>query len=198
MFENPISLRKHKETCATETAASPHEQSSGHARFQTPAELVGSPYAIQHYLSRHFFEQPQLLEQARLAIRAGGVAVLPDAFTPELAESVHRELDQCTSWNHHQDSSSSGFHYSHHNIYNESDLEDQALKLKRIFSDPATILFMEHLSGAVCCDLLRVRLLGAGRDCSGAVLGTPSFYQAGDHSLPHTDHMDQRTVAYVW
>ena len=36
------------------------------------------------------------------------------------------------------------------------------------------------------------------RDCSGETVGAPSWYKEGDHSLPHTDWVGQRTVAYVW
>jgi len=36
----------------------------------------------------------------------------------------------------------------------------------------------------------------AERDCGGACTGAPSNYRAGDHSLPHTDWADQRTVAF--
>mmetsp|Transcript_13655 Transcript_13655/g.20368 ORF Transcript_13655/g.20368 Transcript_13655/m.20368 type:complete len:118 (-) Transcript_13655:313-666(-) len=37
-----------------------------------------------------------------------------------------------------------------------------------------------------------------GRDCSGESVGAPSYYEIGDHSLPHTDHVGQRSVAYIW
>ena len=37
-----------------------------------------------------------------------------------------------------------------------------------------------------------------GRECGGETTGAPSWYQAGDHSLPHTDWVGQRTVAFVW
>ena len=52
-----------------------------------------------------------------------------------------------------------------------------------MFATPASQGFMQQLTG---------------RDCTGETQGSPSWYQAGDHSLPHTDWVGQRTVAYVW
>jgi hypothetical protein len=37
-----------------------------------------------------------------------------------------------------------------------------------------------------------------GRDCNGEAVGAPSMYGSDDHSLPHTDHIGQRTIAYIW
>lgn len=154
--------------------------------LKTPADLAHSPRAIQHYLSSRFFEQPELLEAARQKLQEGGVVVWRDAFKPQLADKIHAELDAITAWELNEADQDDGYHFSMHNIYNESLLAQNApftSQLVQVFDDPETKTFMEYLTG---------------RNCQGQVTASPSFFEAGDHQLPHSDHSAQRTVAFVW
>ena len=77
-----------------------------------------------------------------------------------------------------------GFAYSHHNLYEYDQRSDVMHETYELFRHEDSKELMEDLSG---------------RDCSGDyVEGAPSRYFPGDFSLPHTDHMGERSVAFVW
>lgn len=133
---------------------------------------------------------PKLLEQETLddikaRLREGKVVILRDAFRTELADAMHEQLDFLTDeeWNLHEDYFADGYHFKHKNIYDKNDFPPLFQDVNRMFESTATKDFLTELSG---------------RDCSGEISGAPSFYSAGDHSLPHTDHIGQRSVAYIW
>merc|ERR1712113_92577 len=76
-----------------------------------------------------------------------------------------------------------GYHHRHHNAYNQQSWSERLKKVLEIFASPSSAKFIQSLTG---------------RDCSGPCVGAPSWYKSGDHSLPHTDWVGQRTVAFVW
>jgi Rps23 Pro-64 3,4-dihydroxylase Tpa1-like proline 4-hydroxylase len=99
---------------------------------------------------------------------------------------MHAELEAtCEDWDRHEDYFDNGYHFRHKNIYDQSTFPPLCRALQiNVLESEATRTFMTQLTG---------------RDCSSpTVSGAPSYYAAGDHSLPHTDHIGQRTVAYVW
>jgi len=83
----------------------------------------------------------------------------------------------------HEDYLDDGFHYSHHNVYNRAHFTEFMNATLDMFDSETSKAFMSELTG---------------RDCDGDTIATASHYVPGDHSLPHTDHLGQRTVAFVW
>ncbi|CAH0374929.1 unnamed protein product [Pelagomonas calceolata] len=124
------------------------------------------------------------LEDVREKLRAGEVVILRDAFRPDFAEACYRELaSRHAPWSANEDYFEDGYGYRHLNVY------DRALWSRRL---NATFAVFDHAETKAWVSAL------AERDCGGACTGAPSKYRAGDHSLPHTDWVGQRTVAYVW
>ena len=124
------------------------------------------------------------LEDVREKLRAGEVVILRDAFRTDFAEACYRELkSKHAPWSANEDYFEDGYGYRHLNVY------DRALWSRRL---NATFAVFDHAETKAWVSKL------AERDCGGACTGAPSKYRAGDHSLPHTDWVGQRTVAYVW
>ncbi|MCA9666700.1 MAG: 2OG-Fe(II) oxygenase [Myxococcales bacterium] len=133
---------------------------------------------------RELFEQFDAKARARLRERidAGHAVVLPDAFPAEVAQQAHDELDAAASWKRYQ-ASSPFFHYQHHNIYDDALLPPFVRSLKACFAGTAAKRFAAEIGGC---------------DCSGPLDFGASWYQPGDHSLPHQDFGLGRSVAWVW
>ena len=124
------------------------------------------------------------LEDVQDKLRRGEVVILRDAFRPDFAEACYRELEsKHAPWSANEDYFEDGYGYRHLNVY------DRALWSRRL---NATFAVFDHAETKAWVSAL------AERDCGGACTGAPSKYRAGDHSLPHTDWVGQRTVAYVW
>ena len=124
------------------------------------------------------------LEDVREKLRRGEVVILRDAFRPDFAEACYRELEsKHAPWSANEDYFEDGYGYRHLNVY------DRSLWSRRL---NATFAVFDHAETKAWVSAL------AERDCGGACTGAPSNYRAGDHSLPHTDWVGQRTVAYVW
>ena len=142
------------------------------------------PPSLERYLNPALFEDPETMADVGRRLRAGEVVVLRDAFRPEFAAMVHAELSHSkVPWSLNEAYFADGYHHHHHNVY------DQALWSARL---NATFDVFRH------DDSKRLMAELTGRDCGGEVTGAPSYYMAGDHSLPHTDWVGQRTVSYVW
>ena len=117
-------------------------------------------------------------------LRAGEVVVLRDAFRPEFAEMVHAELSaKDMPWELNEDYFEDGYHHRHHNVYDKSGWSARLNLTQAVFASEASKRLMSELTL---------------RDCGGETTAAPSWYKSGDHSLPHTDWVGQRTVAYVW
>lgn len=139
---------------------------------------------IEAYLNPALTDDPALLADAGRRLRANEVVVLRDAFRPEFAEAVHRELSaKAAPWSLNEEWFADGYAYRHHNVYSTGLWSHRLNKTFAVFDSAETKAWMEAFTA---------------RDCSGPALGSPSHYRAGDHSLPHTDWTGQRTIAYVW
>ena len=139
---------------------------------------------IENYLNPALFEDPATMRDVGARLRAGDVVVLKDAFRDEFAQAVHAELAADTvDWALNEAYFADGYHHRHHNAYDARAWSARLRRALGVFADERTRAFMSEL---------------AGRDCAGDATGAPSWYKAGDHSLPHTDWVGQRTVAYVW
>ena len=140
--------------------------------------------SIESYLNPLLLADPSLLKTAAEQIRAGNVVVLKDALDPILAEATHRELRAASApWEHNEPYFDDGYHFKHSNIFKRELWSARLNSTMEIFESEETKAWMTQLTG---------------RDCGGVTTGAPSYYRAGDHSLPHTDWAGQRTVAYVW
>lgn len=149
------------------------------------AELAadGVP-CLERYLNPKLFEDEATMRDIGEQLRAGEVVVLRDAFRPEFAEMVHAELSaKSAAWELNEAYFPDGYHHRHHNIYDRGSWSARLNMTQDVFTDESSQQFISKLTA---------------RDCSGEVTGAPSWYQSGDHSLPHTDWVAQRTVAYVW
>jgi len=110
--------------------------------------------------------------------------VLRDAFRPEFAEMVYSELSsKDVAWELNEAYFPDGYGHRHNNVYDRGSWSARLNSTLDIFSHESSQRFIKGLTG---------------RDCSGTTVGAPSWYQEGHRSLPHTDWVGQRTVAYVW
>ena len=141
--------------------------------------------SIESFLNPALFEDPATMEDIGSAIRNGKLVVIRNAFVPEFAEALYADFDEIDDWDLNQEQFDDGFHFSHHNIYNMDKYNDLMKAAVRMLEDHESKRFMTELTGRDC--------MGTGDNSHGSA----SYYQPGDHSLPHTDHVHQRTVAYV-
>ena len=140
--------------------------------------------SIAKYLNPKHTENPEKMKEIAERLQAGDVVVLRDAFRPEFAEMVYTELNHKeVAWELNEDYFPDGYAHRHHNVYDRGSFSARLNATFGVFKSEASKAFMSEL---------------AGRDCSGETTGAPSWYKEGDHSLPHTDWVGQRTVSYVW
>jgi|Transcript_6493 Rps23 Pro-64 3,4-dihydroxylase Tpa1-like proline 4-hydroxylase len=139
--------------------------------------------SIKDYLNPRLFQDPSTMKDIGQRLRDGKLVVIRDAFIPEFAEAMYEELHGTTAWSKNEDYLPDGYHYKHNNVYDKSDYPPLCTPALEMFDSEESKRFMTELTG---------------RDCAGETLGSPSYYEPGDHSLPHTDHVGQRSVAYVW
>ena len=151
------------------------------AALEADADL---PDGIERYLNPALFEDPATMEGISATLQSGGVAIVRDAFRPEFAEMVHAELSaKDVPWELNEAYFDDGYHHKHHNCYDKGLWSARMNMTLGVFTHAASKDFVGTLSA---------------RDCGGETTGAPSWYKAGEHSLPHTDWVGQRTVSYVW
>lgn len=136
---------------------------------------------ILNYLSPHI-TQPDTLAEIRDKLRDGKVVVLRDAFIPEFAETMHQDLLQL-NYTLQERYDPDGFHVIQYNVYQFSDFTQSMLAAAKMFESQDTKNLIQELTG---------------RDCSGVVRTTASWFAPGGYVLPHSDHRDERTVSFVW
>jgi len=142
--------------------------------------------SLETYLNPALIE-PARIETVRAHLSAGTLVVIRNAFHPAFAERMFRCLDECTAWKVHE-GRQADFYYHHHNLYDKRDYPDDLVWCGGVFDSPASRAFASRASG---------------RRCTGSTSFSASWYQSGDHSLPHTDAVssaagENRQVAYVW
>jgi Rps23 Pro-64 3,4-dihydroxylase Tpa1-like proline 4-hydroxylase len=138
--------------------------------------------SLASLLRKDVFADASVVDQISSHLRAGRLIIIPDALDSDFAERVYAALDKCTKWRPYEDFDRN-FHYRHHNLYDPEDYPSALKECERVFGSKATRGFVERLSGRPCWAPLS---LGA------------SWYQPGDHSLPHQDESFERQVAFVW
>ena len=95
---------------------------------------------------------------------------------------MYRDLDGMNGWTMNKRYFNDRYGYRQNNLYSSDDCSPPFKAENDMFRSDETKDFVSKLTD---------------RDCSGDCIGAPSYYEPGHHSLPHTDHIDQRTVAYV-
>ena len=143
----------------------------------------GEP-SLERYMNPALFEDPETMQGIARKLQAEEVVVIRDAFRPEFAEMVHAELaSKDVAWELNEAYFPDGYGHRHWNVYDRDLWSARLNATLDVFASQVSQRFVESLTG---------------RDCSGVTTGAPSWYQEGDHSLPHTDWVGQRTVAFVW
>jgi hypothetical protein len=155
------------------------------ARMQ--AALEGLLTSLESYLN------PNVLAAAsttRIAagLRDGRLVLVRNAMHGAFAQRMFDCLDTCTDWELNDSyepgpSEEGPFRYRHHNLYRDSKFPAALSMCAAVFCSPGTRSFIERLSGQPC----------SAKPAFGA-----SWYQPGDHSCPHSDNLDYRSVAFVW
>lgn len=146
--------------------------------------LQSEEQSIVTYLNPKYTEDPDKMKEIAATLQGGDVVVLKDAFRPEFAEMVHAELmGKEVAWELNEAYFPDGYGHRHHNVYDRESWSARLNETLGVFMHEASKRFMSELTS---------------RDCTGETVGAPSWYKEGDHSLPHTDWVGQRTVAYVW
>ena len=139
---------------------------------------------LEHYLNPAHFADPATMEDITRRLQAGDLVVIKDAFRPEFAEMVFTELSASSvAWELNEAYFPDGYAHLHNNVYERSSWSARLNATLDMFAAKASSAFISKLTG---------------RDCTGDTTGAPSWYDTGHHSLPHTDWVGQRTVAYVW
>ena len=146
---------------------------------KAPSYELSSGTKIQDVLNPDIFNDPKTIETIKTQIRNGEICVIRNAFIPEFANAMYEELYNTDAWSKNEDYFNDGYGFKHNNVYSKSDFSPLFLQANEMFETDETKEFMSDLTG---------------RDCSGESLGAPSWYEIGDHSLPHTDHVGQRSI----
>lgn len=150
----------------------------------TELEAQDKSLDIRTFLNPELFNDPSTMEQIQSSLAKGEVVVLRNAFKKSFAEAAYCQLSsEFAPWALNEAYFPDGYAHKHSNIYDQSKWTERLNKTFSVFQSDATKDWISKISG---------------RDCSGDCTGSPSLYRAGDHSLPHTDWIGQRTVAYVW
>ena len=148
-----------------------------------PSEHAGAGPSLASQLRPDIFGDPAVVAQLSDELQRGRLVVVRDALPRELAERVHRELDASEAWSV-SEGSAPYFSFRQHKIREASDLPGSLHECAALFGSDTTKSFIAELSG---------------EPCAGEVVCVPSWFQVGDHILPHEDCGDgRRTVAYVW
>lgn len=141
--------------------------------------------SIEFYLNPEVSGNEALLRELA-HLTSGDLVVIRDGFQAAFAERVFACLDSHSDWKLYE-GYEEHFHYRHHNIYDEQLYPEALVRCRDIFDSEATKGFVAGLTQ---------------RDCSGRATLAASWYQPGDHSLPHNDFMtykeEQRRVAFIW
>lgn len=145
-------------------------------------DATPSAVSLETLLRQDVFADPESIETMRHHLRNGRLLVVRDALPHELAERVHASLDACDAWTAHE-GRQSFFHYRHHGLFDPRSFPGPLEECVSIFAAPGTKRFIEALSGRVC---------------SGPATVNASWYQPGDHILPHNDYLAGRSVAFIW
>jgi hypothetical protein len=151
---------------------------------ETAKDVISS---LELYLNPDVFRREEALRSAREALAGGRLVVIRNAMREAFAERMFQCLDAASDWRVYE-KYQDHFHYHHHNLFERKLFPTDLAWCGAIFASEPTRNFMQRLSG---------------RDCSGETDVSASWYLPGDHSLPHSDYVengdgDTRQLAFVW
>lgn len=152
-----------------------------------PVDFAGALGSLKQYLNSEIFTHPGTPEMLRRGLQEGRLVAIRNAFKESFAERMFRCLDQSSDWKVYE-AYKDLFHYHHHNLYDDHLFPPDLNWCRGIFDHPETKEWIQEFSG---------------RDCTGKLLFSASYYLPGDHSLPHNDLVSLgehqwRQVAFVW
>lgn len=138
--------------------------------------------SLQELLRQDVFGDAARVAEIGSYLRAGRLVVVQNAIAADLAQRVHAALDASQAWKAYE-GSMPYFHYRHHNLYDPVEYPEPLRECASIFKSDGTRKFVQDLSGV---------------PCDGPAEVSASWYQPGDHSLPHQDSSGSRSVAFIW
>lgn len=139
--------------------------------------------SLTEYLNPLIFGNETFVQQIGETLHHQKLMVIHDAFIPEFAEYVWRDLDAVEKWEYHDDYTEPGYICRKHNVYEMANYTKVMNETFAMFDHPTTREFVAHITG---------------RDVSGPLSGSSSNYMAGDYCMPHSDDGHGRTVSFVW
>jgi Rps23 Pro-64 3,4-dihydroxylase Tpa1-like proline 4-hydroxylase len=150
-------------------------------------DVRGVLRSMETFLNPQLFAQESTIQHISRSLREGRLVVIKRAFKEAFAQRMFACLDQFEEWKLYE-GADEHFQYRHHNIYEERLFPPALRWCDKVFRSDSTIDLIQRLSG---------------RDCSGKILFSASWYRPGDYSLPHNDHCateddGYRQVAFVW
>jgi len=179
------------EPAASEKGESPWEAATGNVSQQEVSETTicsGPDFCFDFYgtslqdlLSPNVTE-PAKLDEIRANLRAGKAVVINNAFKPEFAEAMHKELLKM-DYKLQERFDADGFQVSQYNVYKWEDYNELMRAFHHVMDNPKSKTFMNDLTD---------------RDTSGIIRSGASWFAPNGYVLPHDDHREMRTVSYVW
>jgi Rps23 Pro-64 3,4-dihydroxylase Tpa1-like proline 4-hydroxylase len=154
-----------------------------------PGFDITAESSILEYLNPTLLKDDETLANVRKSLLDGQLVVIRDAFIPEFAEYVWKQVDmEDLNWVPTPPVSTTHLvpgNVSHkHRLANKKDYPTELLDVLDMFRHPMTTSFMETISG---------------RTCSGPMsLVATSLYKPGDYSSPHSDFKGTRSVSFLW
>lgn len=173
--------------------ASQELRSHSNLRDPTGSNRPAADQPYEYTLPNDYFDKgddlrkylnPSLTDDALQTIAEqlsdGMVVVIRNAMDPLFAEAVYRDLYDA-EYAVDQDYHASGSHYHFHRLKQRN--TDTLNRTFALFNATDTKKWMSEMSN---------------RDCMGDSTVRGEYYANGDHSLPTTDFIYQRTVAFDW
>jgi hypothetical protein len=154
-----------------------------------PSFNITSESSILDYLDPTLLEDDETLADARKSLLDGKLVVIRDAFIPEFAEHVWKQIDRddlnWTNLDHNFDSQHIAGHISFkYALTDKNAYSTELLDVLNMLNHPITTGFMEAISG---------------RKCSGPTGNiVPTWYKPEDSSSPHTDFQGTWSVTFLW
>ena len=187
-FSRPTSLSRALEGSQTRERAKLKKTLDAHIR----SKLLVSPGrasrgsrkqapSIERVLNKRVWSKAAIAK-IRGELKRDRVCIIRNAFEPRFAKSIARELEAATSWQLF-DVYRPFFSYHFHQLQPRSEYSPKLLECAEMFESDKSKSFVESLAGV---------------DCQGAVEFDASVYLPGDYTLPHTDNVNGRSVAYLW
>lgn len=159
---------------------------AGILHSDAPVATDAASAAMDEQVSRMWnsavFDHEPTMKALADCVQEGVPVVIRSPFARDFADQVHAELAERAHWTPYE-RATGFFHYRHHNIYQNDDNPPALVRCRELFNAPR----FRALAGRL-----------AGCETDGTARVAASYYQPGDYSLPHEDHVGQRAIAFIW